>query len=252
MSRNTLVLSAAAMLATWPLLAAAADAELPKADTLLDRYVEVTGGRAAYEKRHSEVVTLEMEFVGRGIKGTVTRYSDVSNNSYSSGQIEGVGKLEEGVFNGQAWESTAMMGPRLKSGPENADAVRDATFNSALHWRKLYTAETMGIEKVGDEDCYKVLMTPLGQGKPQTLFLSKKSGYTMKIVRDVVSPMGEMKVESMASDYKPFEGIIQPAKMVQSVMGAQIALTLLSAKANEEIPKERFEPPADVKKLMAK
>src|SRR6476659_1832212 len=112
MHSKTFVL-AAVVLAMWAPAVRAADEELPKADTLLDRYVEVTGGKAAYEKRRSEVVTLEMEFVGRGIKGTVTRYSDVSNNTYSSGQIEGVGKLEEGVYKGQAWENTAMMGPRL-------------------------------------------------------------------------------------------------------------------------------------------
>ncbi len=246
------VLALGALLAAWAPLSLGADEELPKADTLLDRYVEVTGGRAAYEKRRNEVVTLEMEFVGRGIKGKVTRYSDLSNNTYSSGNIEGIGKLEEGVYNGQAWENTAMMGPRLKSGAENADAVRDATFNSALHWRKLYRAETVGVEKVAGEDCYKVQMTPLGPGRPQTMFFSKKSGYTLKIIRDVVSPMGEMKVESVPGDYRTFDGIVQPAKMIQSVMGSQIALTLLSAKSNEEMPKDRMEPPAEIKKMMAK
>ena len=30
---------------------------LPKAETILDRYIEVTGGKAAYEKRKNEIET---------------------------------------------------------------------------------------------------------------------------------------------------------------------------------------------------
>lgn len=230
----------------------AADPDLPKADAIMDRYVEVTGGKALYEKRRSEVMVVEMEFVGKGIKGTLTRYSDVSNNAYSTGQIEGVGKLEEGVYNGQAWENSAMMGPRLKSGVENADAVRESMFNSSLNWHKLYKAEVAGIEKENNEDCYKVILTPLGEGKPQTMYMSKKTGYMVKTKRTAVSAMGEIPIDATASEYKPFDGILYPSKIVQNVMGNEISLTMVSLKSNEDIPKSRFEPPAEIKKLMAK
>lgn len=247
-----MMLAALAAAALVPAYLRAAEEELPKGDAVLDRYIEVTGGKALYEKRHSEVLVMEMEFVGRGVKGTVTRYGDTSNNTYSTGQIEGVGKIEEGVYNGQAWENSAIMGPRVKTGAENADAVRDSLFNNSLLWRKVFKAETVGVEKVRDEDCYKVLMTPLGEGKPQTMYLSKKTGLVTKTTRTIVSPMGEMAVDATISDYKPFEGILFATKIVQNVMGNQIALTLVSVKANEDIPKDRFEPPAEIKKLMAK
>ena len=243
---------ATALMAVMMPFTRAAGEELPKADTIMDRYVDVTGGKAAYEKLHSEVMVVEMEFVGKGIKGTLTRYADTSNNAYSTGQIEGVGKLEEGVYNGQAWENTAMMGPRVKQGAENAEAVREAVFNSPLNWRKLYKAETAGVEQVNGEDCYKVVLTPLGEGKPETMYMSKKTGYMVKTRRTMVSPMGEITVEALANDYKPFGAVSYPAKIVQNVMGNDITLTMVSLKANEDIPKDRFEPPAEIKKLMAK
>jgi hypothetical protein len=230
----------------------AADEELPKAEAILDRYVEVTGGSAAYDKLHSEVMTIEMEFVGRGIKGTLTRYADASNNSYSTGQLEGVGKLEEGVYNGHAWENSAIMGPRVKQGEENAAAVRDAVFNAARNWRKLYKAETAGTELVNGEECYKVILTPLDGGKPQTMSMSKQTGYMVRTKRTMVSPMGEIAVEATAGDYKPFDGVLYPTRIVQSFAGNDISLTMLSLKSNIDIPKERFEPPAEIKKLMAK
>ena len=252
MNRKRTCLCAVAVMAVAVPLMRGADEALPKAETLMDRYVEVTGGKAAYEKRRSEIMTIQMEIVDRGIKGTLTRYSDSSNNSITTGEIEGVGKMEEGVYNGQAWESTAVMGPRVKSAAENSDAVRDSYFNLPLLWRKLFTAETAGLAKVEGEECYKVMLTPLSGGKPQYEYIGKKTGLIVKTERTMVSPMGEISVEATASDYKPFEGILYPARIVQSVMGNRIALTLLSLKANEEIPKERFVPPADVKKLLAK
>src|SRR5450759_4775860 len=127
----------------------AADEALPKAETLLDGYIEATGGKAAYEKRKSEIMTGTIEFAANGMKGTVTSYSDVSNNNYTIVDIEGVGKIESGVYNGQPWESSSLQGARLREGAEKADAVRDATFNGPLYWRKLYAkAETVGLEDV--------------------------------------------------------------------------------------------------------
>ena len=65
---RNILLCAAVVLATGAQLAAD---DLPKAETILDKYIEVTGGKAAYEKNHSEVSTGTMEFVGKGIKGSV-------------------------------------------------------------------------------------------------------------------------------------------------------------------------------------
>lgn len=246
------VLFAATLCATITLPCAAADPGLPNAGTIMDRYVEVTGGAAAYDKLHNEVTIIDMEFVGRGIKGTLTRYSDSSNNSYSTGQLEGVGKLEEGVYNGQAWENSAMMGPRVKQGAENADAVRDGFFNASRYWRKLYKAETTGIETVNGEDCYAVVLTPLTGGKPETMYMSKKTGYMVKLKRTVVSAMGEIPLEATASDYKRFGEIIYPGRLVQTFAGNEIAFTTVSVKTNQELPPDRFEPPAEIEKLIAK
>jgi len=49
----------------------AADEPLPKAETILDRSIEVTGGKAAYEKRKTEITTGTFEFSGKGVKGTI-------------------------------------------------------------------------------------------------------------------------------------------------------------------------------------
>jgi hypothetical protein len=253
MKRNRWIyISCAVMAATIGAGTAAADEPLPKAETIMDRFVEVTGGKAAYEKRTSIIETSAMELVGKGVSGTATHWGDTSNNSYESGEIQGVGKVDDGVYNGVAWENSAIMGPRVKSGEERADAIRDSMFNGTLYWRKLYPkVETAGIEKVGDEDCYKVVATPT-DGKPVTMYFSEKSGLMLKETRTLVSPMGEIPAETLLEDYKPFDGVLEPTKREQSLMGQQMVVTVTDIKVNAEIPKDRFQPPPEIQKLLQK
>ncbi len=231
---------------------AIADDALPKADTILDRYIEVTGGKAAYEKRKTEITTGTVEFAAQGLKGTMTHYAEAPDKSYSVIELDGIGKMEEGVINGTVWDKNPMLGPRVKSGEEKAQGLRAAMFNSHLNWRKVYSkVETAGIETVEGEECYKVTLTP-NEGKPENAFFSKSTGLEVKRTTTTVSPMGEMQVEAVASNYKPFDGVLEPTKVVQRVAGQELVITIQSIKVNPPIPAEKFEPPAEVKALMNK
>jgi hypothetical protein len=230
----------------------AADDALPKAETILDRFVEVTGGKAAYQKRKTEVATGTLEFTAQGLKGSLTRYSADPDKSYSSLDIEGVGKIEMGSGGGIAWEKSAILGPRLKSGDEKAQSLREGTFNAQLNWRKVFPkVETLGTETIDGEECYKVLLTP-AQGKPETSYYQKKSGLEVKTSTIAVNQMGEVPVEVVLSDYKNFDGVLVPTKVLQKAAGQEFTLTILTVKTNEEIPADRFDPPAEIKALMNK
>ena len=252
MTRNRFLYFTAAVVMTAAIPALAADEALPKAETILDRYVEVTGGKAAYEKHKSETATMSMEFVGKGIKGTGTRVADTSNNSFESMELENIGKVDAGVVNGVAWETNPMTGPRILDGPEKADRMRDSRFNAPIYWRELWkTTETTGVETVNGEECYKVILTP-ASGKTTTNFYSKKTGLLVKQARVVVSQMGELPVEIFAKNYKDFDGVLMPTQVSQQMMGNEILITAGNVKFNVPVAKDRYEPPAEIKKLIAK
>lgn len=236
--------------AALPVLAA--DEELPKAEKVIDRFIEATGGRKAYEKHHSEVASLSMEIVGKGIKASGTRYTDTSNNSLETFTIEGIGKIDSGVNNGVAWESNAITGARVMSGVEKADRLRAASFNAPLHWKDLWkSAETTALETVDGEECYVVVMTA-AEGKPETNYYSKVTGLMVKQTRVTTTPMGEMPVEILAKDYREFDGLKMPTKLTQKAAGNEILITIDNVKFNTMIPADRYDPPADIKKLLAK
>jgi zinc protease len=251
MTRNWAVYAATFAIAGG--IALRADDALPKAETILDRYIEVTGGKAAYEKHKTEVQTGAIEVPAQGMKGTFTHYATDADKVYIVMELEGMGKIEEeGVSDGVAWQTSPMTGAHVKTGVEKAQAMREATFNEPLNWRKMFTkVETTGTETINGEECYKVVLTP-AEGKPETSYYSKKTGLLVRTLATMESAMGEMEAESTASAYKDFGGVLMPTKVIQKAGTQEMIMTVTSVKVNESIPPEKFAIPPDVKALMNK
>jgi hypothetical protein len=250
MTRRWALLFLAGMLTAA--IGTAADDELPKAETILDRYIEVTGGKQAYQNRKSEMATGTVDFAAQGIKGTLMRYAAEPDKSYAVVDIEGIGKIETGTGNGIAWEKSLISGPRVVSGDEKAQALRENLFNADFNWRKLYPkVETSGIETVDGEECYKLILTP-AEGHPQTAYYQKKSGLVVKMTTILVSSMGDIPVEAVMSNYKEFGGILMPTKITQKAAGQEVSRTIQSLKINQEFAPDRFDPPAEIKALLNK
>lgn len=228
------------------------DEPLPKAETILDHYVESTGGKTAYEKRKNLVETGTVEIKAQGLKGTVTRYSAEPAEGYLVMEIDGVGKLESGMDKGVAWDKNAMLGARIKSGPEKAQAVREFTFNSPLRWRELnQKVETVGTETIDGELCYKIVLTP-NEGPPETMYFQKKSGLAVKTTTIAVSPMGEAPVEMVDTDFKTLGGVLAPSKIVNKAAQIEFTITIQDVKVNQPLSPDRFDPPAEIKALLSK
>ena len=250
MNRRVLILLLAAA-GAGVTLAYGAD-PLPSAASVLDRYVQVTGGRQAYEKRKTEISHGTLEYTAIGIKGSMTRYAAEPDKYYAVLDIEGLGKIEMGVSGGVAWENTDLLGPRLKSGVERAEAIREGNLNSTVNWRKLYPkVENAGIEIHDGEECYKVVMTA-AEGQPIIGYYQKKSGLQVKISAVASTQMGDIPVDLIASDYKNFGGILEPAKVTQKTGPQEFTITLDRVEVNPAIPPEKFALPDEIRKLLDK
>ena len=238
------------LLSSAPLFCA--DEALPKAETVLDRSIEVAGGKAAFEKRHNEVMHGSMEFTGRGVRGTMTVYQAEPDKNLAVIEIDGIGKIESGSNGDVAWENSALQGPRIKQGDERAGSLRDGSFNAALNWRKLYSkVENAGAETVEGHECYKIVLTPK-EGKPTTQFFDKKSGLLIKTAVTRTTPMGEITAEVVADDYRKEGDILVPHKMVNRAAGQEFLIVVEKVEVNVELPKDRFDLPPEIQALLKK
>ena len=242
-------MSLAALLAAGAL--AAAD-ELPKAETILDKYIEATGGKAAYAKIHSEISTGTMEFAAMGLKGQLVAYAAEPDKRVAEFTLPGIGKILDGTDGEIAWASSAIQGPRVKDGDEKAEALLEAQFNADSHWRDIFkSAETVAVEPVDGKDCYKVVVVSKA-GKTITRWYDKKTNLMLKSVMISKSPMGELEATSVFSDYRKEGDILSPHKVVAQVAGRELTMTVEKIEYNAEIPKGKFDLPDDIKALVKK
>ncbi len=229
-----------------------ADEALPKAETILDKYIDAVGGKAAFEKHRTEVMHGTIEFTGRGLKGTMTVYQAAPDKNRSVLELEGIGKIESGSNGEIAWDNSALQGARIKQGIEKADSLRDGVFNSSLFWRKLYSkVETTGSENVEGHDCYKVVLTP-AEGSSSTHFYDKKSGLLIKTATRRTTQMGEISAEVIADDYRKEGDILTPHKMTNRFSGQEFVLTVNSVEYNTDLQPGVFDLPPEVAALLKK
>jgi zinc protease len=248
MKMRTVLTAVSLAAAISSVLQAAAD--LPKAETLLNHYVEATGGKANYEKRTTEYMSGAVEIPAAGVKGKVEMWGQSPNSRVEVMEIDGVGRIETGTDGTIAWENSAIMGPRLQSGEELRYHLRDAIFNEPIRWRENYkNAETTGVEKVEGADCYRVVMTPV-EGKPETWYFDQKTGLVLRMLRTSITTMGEVNGEYLMKDYKDVGGILMPMMLIQKAAGQEIHVKFDTVTPNAKMPPDRFTPPAEVKQLM--
>jgi hypothetical protein len=229
----------------------ACGADLPGGDNLLAHFVQVTGGEAAYSKIKNVSMTGDIEMAGRNVAGSVS-IVESGDKAYMSLDFMGIGKVEECYDGVNAWESSAISGPRLLEGDEKSSLRQASSIAVIKEWRDLYReTRTVGIEDVGGKPAWKVQMIPK-EGKPETFFFDKESGLLVRVMSVLSSAMGEIASDMEMSDYREVDGIRTPFTMTEKVMSQDIVLRFTSVVYNGTIPPGRFDPPADVAALLAR
>lgn len=223
---------------------------LPSADAVISRFVAVTGGKAAWEARHSQIEHATIEFAKLGVKGTITIYEAAPDKYLALTELPAIGKMATGSDGQVAWENSAIQGPRIKQGAERAEALRDGTFNSPLYWRKMYVkGENAGAETVEGHDCYKVVLTPQ-EGQPMTEYYDKTSGLMIKTVATISSQFGDVNAEVVYDDYRKDGDLLSPHRLVNRAAQQEFVVQIESVEINPELPKDRFDLPPEVKALL--
>jgi len=189
----------------------AAPEKAPSAGQVLDRYVTVTGGAAAWRAKRTETDDIE----GRTLDGlrvvlratvTVAR----GGNSLSQIQIPQAGS--EGVFKNVAWVSSHFSGVRIKHGMERDEAMRDARILEEADWRALYPrSRVAGVETINGERSYKVLLLPSPTQK--TEWFSIATGLMVRRSAYELSSAGDMPAGYTVEEWTSRDGIKQPSVM---------------------------------------
>ncbi|MBS1796950.1 MAG: serine hydrolase [Acidobacteria bacterium] len=216
-------------------------------DELMAKAVEAAGGEANLRKITSRVITADLDFVHQGVKGTAVSYAKAPNKSATETTMTALGKvIAKGFefFDGTGGQEIYSFAPvETYSGKKLEDVRLGADLYSVLDWKTNYkTVEVKGVEKVGDEDCYVVELTP-EKGTKVTNFYSTKTFLLMKQRGIVASSTSEQTLPYTAvfSDYRDVDGVKLPFKTVNtSVSMGDIVTTVQSVRQNVPVDDKLF------------
>jgi outer membrane lipoprotein-sorting protein len=221
-------------------------ADLPKAETVLDQYVEAIGGKAAHEKIKTRTMTGTVEIPGANVKGTLTIHAAAPDKMLVVMDLGNFGKTTQGTDGKSAWALSSLLSDRLIEGEEKDAFVSSAEFHRDVHWRDAYKkVECTGIEDVDGKPAYKLVLTPK-VGKPTTHYYDKASHLQVKEMATQKSPMGEVTVEIYPHDYKKIDGILIPHSVTQKVLGQEVEMKLTDVKQNVDLQADTFKRPASL------
>jgi hypothetical protein len=246
--RRTVALTlACALLTSGPLLA---EETAPTGEQILDRYIEATGGRAAYDKLDNRHSVMTLDIAGLGLSLDIDVYQAKPNLFYSHVSSPATGDIERGTDGTIFWEKSTMTGGRILEGAELADAVREANFDKFVYWKKLYeSAEYIGSDTVDGVLCQKVVLTPK-EGFPLTLSFDAGTGLLIQVETTIQHQMGEIPMVAKSSDYREVDGIKVPYVNEVIVVGQSRVITQKLMEHNVEIPDSVFQVPEDIQAMV--
>src|SRR6185369_3475043 len=156
------------------LLSAARAAENPPTvDSILDKFIEASGGRAAMEKIKSRVIRGDLDIMGSTSDWVME--AKAPNKQFSGFTHSTLGTVTDGFDGTVAWSKTES-GVRLKEGEELAKTKRDAEFYRFLNVKKLYPDfKSEGNEKVDGEEVNVLHSKPTGCSMERLSFRTKST-----------------------------------------------------------------------------
>lgn len=231
-----------------------AAADMPSGAEILKKYVEATGGKAAYEKLKNRVGTGSFDLAG-AMKGTVKTVQTDANKGSMVLEVANMGTIQRGTDGTHSWESSKFGGSKLLNEKDFQQEELFLPFNAEIRADKVFSKlDCVGIEKVGEADCYKVEMT-CKSGSKTVGYYNKTTGLLDKRTLEEETPQGPMTAVMMISDYKDVGGV-KVAHKLELSSPAQPAMkqviTFEKFESNAELASDAFTPPAEIKALIEK
>lgn len=233
---------------------AAPAADMPSAQSLIEKAIQASGGREAIAGVKNRVITARLSIPAQNLSGTVRSVSAAPNLNRTTMEIEGLGKIEQGFDGTTAWTNSGMQGPSIMEGPEKESFLRASDMFSELNVEKLYNATTKGKETVNGLEAWRVELTDKAdpKRKPVQHFYDADSGRLIKRIEAMVTPMGEISSTYLFESYKKFGPILVPTVTKQSAMGVDNVVTVETIEFPETMDASTFALPAEVKELAEK
>jgi len=181
-----------------------ADTGAPTAEAIVERFIEATGGRGAWESLTSIRGLGTIEVVGAPVQGSVAIYqtADGFRRSVDAGGAGAQVTIRRGD---EAWVARPGGGVKPLAGAELLKMQRDQSFNPLLDPSKIYASLTVkGVEEVEGAQAWVIRCVPGNDPEAEDLrYFDIESGLQVKLVQRTSGEGSGIPTEVYLSDYRP-------------------------------------------------
>lgn len=229
----------------------AASTELPTARAVIDRYIEVAGGKEAFLKHDSILIKGKTEVAGKELGGSMTLATKKPNKMALTVDLAGIA-IKTGFDGKVGWQLNPITGPSIMEGGELRDVSRQSDFFSILKDDKGFKSmENLGKTEFEGEECYKIKLV-YADGGEITEYYSVKTGLQKGFVGSQESQLGTITATSVNEEHKKFGDLTLPSRVTQKMAGAGLSQTMVVQSVEfDTVPDSMFEPPAEIKALLS-
>jgi hypothetical protein len=222
---------------------------LPPARTIIDRYVEATGGRETFAKHTSRRAVGKVSMPAQGVEGDVEILAARPDLLRLRMTLPGVGEIQSGYDGRVGWSVNPLTGPMLLQGKSLEQTKADADFDSSLHsevrFKSLETIERTTFE---GRPAYKIRAVRQ-TGDEDFEFFDVETGLMLGAMVTRETPMGPVKATHVSSDCKDFGGLKVATKITQRLMGTEQIITITGVEFNI-VDQTAFVPPPQIQALV--
>ena len=206
------VLALAVVAASAPRVGAQA---LPTARELMEKNDAAIGGRAAFDKHTSLHQKGTIAIAAMNVEGQYELFKAKPGRYVQKITLGPMGEVTQGYDGKAAWANRPGQGLILVDSAEAENSKAQADFLGNFHDMSRYkSAETVGLVDFDGRKCFKVKIVRKSGGEGFE-FYDSVTGLIAGIQAMADTPMGKQETTNTFSDYKEFDGLKFPMKIVQ-------------------------------------
>jgi outer membrane lipoprotein-sorting protein len=226
-----------------------ADAGLPPARSVIERYVKEVGGAEVFAKHASRRAKGRISMPAQGVEGEMELLAARPDLMRVRMTIEGVGEIQSGYDGKVGWSVNPLTGPMLLEGKALQQTKADADFDAVLHSERVFTSlETVERTTFEGRPAYK-LRAVRTTGDEDFEFFDTETGLMLGAIVTRESPMGAVKATHITADYKAFGALKIATRIVQRLMGTEQVITIDTVEFDTVDP-AAFVPPPQIQALI--
>jgi outer membrane lipoprotein-sorting protein len=225
--------------------APAADAKLPSAEELSEKCAKGSGGKEAWAKLQTMVMTGTVDVPTFNVSGTFEVDAKRPNKIFRVTTMAGGQFVRKEAFDGQTgWASDSQQGLKAITGARLEQTKVEAIFDTDVRLKEVYPdLNVTGRIKIGDRDAYTAVAHEPGS-KTVTMYLDAQTG--LRIAEDTEGPDENgtvVKTNLLFDDYRSVGDVQIPHRIRIHAPTVSLELKIEDVKFNVPVDDAKFAMP---------